>query len=199
MQQSMYVVDNFYSNPDEVRAAALKMHYFKAGHGNYPGLRTDPIPEAHALETKRYIETKIIKEPITWWPRDANSAFQYTTETDRSWIHHDATSWAAVCYLTPDAPLETGTAIFRHKETGISWWDPDDKSTDFNSSPGLGNPMNNDLWEPITQVGNVYNRLVIYRGNLYHSSMKPGFGDCLENGRLFQTFFFNTRGEELVA
>ena len=43
-------------------------------------------------------------------------------------------------------------------------------------------------------VGNVYNRLVAYRGKmLYHSSIVPGFGNSLETSRLTQTFFFDIR------
>lgn len=194
MRQSMYIVDDFYNNPDEVRAHALTKHYFKAGHGNYPGLRTDPVEAVEREYLRQFIQHNILGQEITYFPDEANTAFQYTTENDRSWIHHDATTWAGVLYLTPDAPPETGTAIFRHRESKVSWWNPEDESTEYNFTEGLANPMDNDLWEPITQVSNVYNRLVIYRGNLYHSSMKPGFGDCKENGRLFQTFFFNTAG-----
>ena len=43
-------------------------------------------------------------------------------------------------------------------------------------------------------AGNVYNRLVLYRGKeLYHSSILPGFGDTLETSRLTQTFFFDVK------
>ena len=42
-------------------------------------------------------------------------------------------------------------------------------------------------------VGNIYNRLVVYRGNLYHRSVLPGFGTDKHTGRLFQTFFFDTK------
>jgi len=194
MRQSLYVIDDFYENPDEVREQALKMHFFKAGHGNYPGVRTDPVSEHDSEIIKNYIQDHILKQEIIYWPREANSSFQYTVETDKSWIHHDATTWAAVCYLTPNPEKEAGTAIFRHKESGVSWYNPVDDSTEFNFSKGLANPMDNDLWETITEVSNVYNRMVIYRGNLYHSSMKPGFGTCVKTGRLFQTFFFNTAG-----
>jgi hypothetical protein len=43
-------------------------------------------------------------------------------------------------------------------------------------------------------MGNVYNRLILYRGTLYHRSMIPGFGDSVETGRLTQVFFFDTIG-----
>ena len=46
-------------------------------------------------------------------------------------------------------------------------------------------------WEMTAEVGNVFNRLVIYRGDYFHASLDY-FGTNLQNGRLFQTFFFNT-------
>ena len=41
------------------------------------------------------------------------------------------------------------------------------------------------------RLANVYNRLVIYRGDFFHQSLDY-FGKDLYDGRLFQTFFFNT-------
>ena len=46
-------------------------------------------------------------------------------------------------------------------------------------------------WEMTDYVANKYNRIVLYRGNLYHASLDY-FGNNIQNGRLFQTFFFNT-------
>ena len=46
-------------------------------------------------------------------------------------------------------------------------------------------------WEMTDYVSNKYNRLVLYRGNMYHASVDY-FGNTLQDGRLFQTFFFNT-------
>jgi hypothetical protein len=43
-------------------------------------------------------------------------------------------------------------------------------------------------------AGNVYNRLVLYRGKvLEHSSIVAGFGNTLETSRLTQTFWFNVK------
>ena len=46
-------------------------------------------------------------------------------------------------------------------------------------------------WTPIVQVANIFNRLIMYRGEYYHRSVRPGFGKNQFDGRLFQTFFFN--------
>jgi hypothetical protein len=46
-------------------------------------------------------------------------AFQLCTASDRTWIHSDCHNmWAGVCYLTPNAPLSSGTAFYMHKKTG---------------------------------------------------------------------------------
>ena len=46
-------------------------------------------------------------------------------------------------------------------------------------------------WELVDRIGNVYNRLVLYRADLFHSSLDY-FGNSKEDGRLFQTFFFSS-------
>jgi hypothetical protein len=46
-------------------------------------------------------------------------------------------------------------------------------------------------WELVDRIGNLYNRLILYRGDIYHASLDY-FGNSLENGRLFQVFFLNT-------
>ena len=48
-----------------------------------------------------------------------------------------------------------------------------------------------DKWELIDYVGNKYNRLVLFQGFRSHRSMEY-FGDNINNGRLFQTWFFDT-------
>ena len=110
---------------------------------------------------KETFETRIGHNISLWEDHQYNGCFQITTSEDRQVYHCDENSWAGVLYLTPDAPVDAGTVIFDDNENLV------------------------------TMIGNVYNRLVIYRGDLYHRSLEPGFGDCLENGRLTQVFFFD--------
>ena len=186
MTPSVMIFDNFYSNAEGVRDYALSLPFSITG--NYPGIRTDIMRGNHNINAKNMFED-ILRKKITWWPEEYNTAFQYTTADDKTWIHHDPTNWAAVLYLTPDAPLESGTAIYRNKETKISMYDPTIPSTEYNNDTEEITDL--DKWEPIVQVSNIFNRLVMYRGEYYHRSMLPGFGDSVYNGRLFQTFFFN--------
>ena len=180
---SLMIFDDFYANPMDIREYALSLPFDIKG--NFPGSRTDVTKGIDNRATKTLFEY-LMNVKITWWPEQYNTAFQYTTGTDNTWIHYDTTHWAGVIYLTPDAPLESGTAIYRNKESKIHTLDRNNSASDY---PGENN-MND--WEPIVQVSNIFNRLVIYRGEYYHRSMLPGFGDNQFNGRLFQTFFFNT-------
>ena len=41
----MYIRDNFFDKPDEIRALALAQEYGKWGHNNYPGYRSKMICE----------------------------------------------------------------------------------------------------------------------------------------------------------
>lgn len=180
MNLELLVVDNFYTNPDGVRAYALQQPFDVKG--NYPGARTKPyLPDD-------------VKDAIQYWMQFAGrvtdwfentgytGAFQLATAQDRTWIHSDHYNmWAGVCYLTPNAPHTGGTALYRHKTTGLH----------RRSDHDIGEGYDYTKWDKFDTIGNKYNRLILYRGDLFHASVDY-FGDNLENGRLFQTFFFNT-------
>lgn len=93
-----------------------------------------------------------------------------------SWNAVGADGWAGIIYLTPDAPLEGGLHLWRNKDTArqYDWMTPAEN------------------WELIDSLGNVFNRLLLVRGDIPHSGAR-GWGDRLENGRMYQTFFFKTR------
>jgi hypothetical protein len=100
--------------------------------------------------------------------------------------------WAGVCYLTPDAPLTAGTGIFKHKETGLKNWIYDEHTEEeTKNAPHHVDHIDYTKWELVDRIGNVYNRLILYRGDLFHVSLDY-FGKDIQYGRLFQTFFFNT-------
>jgi len=187
MTPSLMIFDNFYGNPNEVRNYALTLPYTVSG--NYPGMRTDVL-KGQDNSAARLLFEQILRKPIIWWPEEYNTSFQYTTSNDKSWIHHDATNWAAVLYLSPNAPLEACTAIYQNKKSKLSMYDVNNPITHYNNHTEEITDL--ERWETIVQVSNIFNRLVLYRGEYYHRSMLPGFGDSLYNGRLFQTFFFNS-------
>lgn len=183
-------ISDFYSNVDAVREFALQQEF--GVRGNYPGQRTVPFLND---SIKNVIQDAIrpFAGNVTWWGGEYTGAYQYTTAKDRSWIHSDATTdWAGVCYLTPDAPLSAGTGLFRLKENGLRSWRYSEH-TDEENKNALHNKYSQDYtkWEMVDRIGNVYNRLILYRGDLFHVSLDY-FGTDKYDGRLFQTFFFNT-------
>ena len=189
MDKTLFVIDNFYQDPDEIRNQALSREFHVKG--NYPGTRTDAVAMPTHEELGKFIQNRIIHQHISYWPDGYNTAFQYTTEDEETWVHHDATMWAGVLYLTPNPPSDSGTTLYRRKSTGVYKWDGvEDSDSDYNKD---WDAMKNlEEWEPEITIQNRYNRLIIYQGALYHRSTTAGFGDCKENGRLFQTFFFDT-------
>ena len=191
MRVNSFTIDNFYANPMEVREFALKQE-FKV-RGNYPGQRTISFLNDSMKKKLRDILYPFAGEILNWGGEYTGS-FQYTTASDRSWIHADSTTdWAAVCYLTPDAPLSSGTGIFRHKATGWSHYDykrQHDEEYNKQAPPGH-DTQDYTKWEIVDRIGNVFNRLIMYRADSYHVSLDY-FGKDMYDGRLFQVFFFNT-------
>ena len=110
----------------------------------------------------------------------SNGTFALTTK-DSVWrVHNDRpNSLAAVVYLEPDAPFDTGTSFFRHIETGATQMGKN--ITDIDTIDAY----ERDKWEEIDRIGNVYNRCVIFDANRYHCATQYT-GD-----RLFQVFFFD--------
>lgn len=182
MKTKLIITDDFYSNPDNVRNYALSQPF--EVKGNYPGLRTKPYLPDDVKNAIQHIVFNAGGKVTDWLEYSGyNGAFQICTSLDRTWIHSDQyNTWAAVCYLTPNAPLSSGTALYRHKESGEY-----ENLRNENRSEGYDYTK----WEKTDYVANKYNRIVMYRGNLYHASLDY-FGDTYQNSRLFQTFFFNT-------
>jgi len=179
MNLELLIIDEFYTDPDKVRNYALSQKFDVKG--NYPGLRTKPyLPDDVKAAIQHWMNPI---GPITNWFESVGytGSFQIATSFDRTWIHTDfLNNWAGVCYLTPNAPYNSGTGLFRHKSTGLhKRLDKDFEGYDYTK------------WDLFDQIGNKYNRLILYRADLFHASLNY-FGEGPTDGRLFQTFFFNT-------
>ncbi len=94
--------------------------------------------------------------------------------TDR-WNSVGEHGWAGIVYLHPQAPLDGGLHLWRNK----------DQARRFDWMTAAEN------WELVDSFGNVFNRLILVRGDVPHSGA-GGWGQRLDEGRLYQTFFFRT-------
>jgi hypothetical protein len=127
-------------------------------------------------------------EKISCWEEHSmNGRFQYNMEGEPLVYHCDDQKWAAMLYLTPNAPYDTGTGTYALKGTDIIHSSHPEIMRCFR--PGSQN-LDRTIFEPVDIVGNVYNRLVIFNSGYLHSS-KGYFGYNQENCRLWQMFFFD--------
>ena len=182
-RRKLWVVDNFYEDPHALREFALSQ-YFHDDLRFYKGKRTDNV--YHTPQIKQRFE-EIMGVKIKDFPGQGtmNGVFQYCTPEDLLVHHHDTQTWAAMVFLTPDAPFETGTSFYRHKQTGITL--AEQPNSDAYSMHGF---YDRTKFELIDQVGNVFNRLVIFDARCLHSATQY-FGTKKENARLFHIFFFD--------
>ena len=190
------MIDNFYSNAIDTRNYILTQE-FKV-RGNYPGQRTHSFANQHLKDIiQEYVMPyggKITDFPMPDETNENNNdiyngAFQYTTSRDRSWVHIDGfNNWAGVLYMTPNAPISSGTGFYRFYDGSACKQD-----MDILENKKEIDKFSQDMtkWKIVDSVGNVFNRLILFNSNRFHMS-QDYFGDSKENGRLFQVFFFST-------
>jgi hypothetical protein len=194
-KKRLFVVDGFYEDPYKIREFALQQTYYP-GEGAV-GSRTRKQYLFNGIkESFESIIGKTIADHTDdnfgWGDIGINGRFQFCTAGTPSVYHCDSQQWAAVIYLTPDAPPQSGTSFFRHRDTKVYHnsqinWNQGEGLKVFNQKTFLdGTP-----YEPVDTVGNVFNRLVIFDGGLIHSGINY-FGWDISSSRLFHIFFFNT-------
>lgn len=187
IDKRVFVVDNFYENPDEVRQFALSQSFHD--DEGYLGMRTRK--QFFFDGVKERFETIIGEKINDWETEDMNGRFQ-TCKAGVPLVYHcDAQKWAGIVYLTPNAPVNCGTSFYMHKETKRHHnsqidWDAGEGNKVFNQHTFLDRTP----YEMVDTVGNIYNRLVIFDGGLIHAATEY-FGWDIPSSRLFHMYFFN--------
>lgn len=185
-EKSYIVVDKFYKNPDTIRSFAYQQQFIY-NEKFYKGMRT---PKTFLFEgLKEEFETLIGEQITDWENHQFNGCFQVTSAENLQVYHCDENTWAGVVYLTPDAPAQSGTCLYRSKITGQN--DNRIASQEERNTIFAGGFYDSTKFEKTDDVGNIYNRLVLFRGTRIHSA-GPYFGKNLGDGRLVHLFFFNT-------
>jgi hypothetical protein len=88
-------------------------------------------------------------------------------------------------YLTPNAPIESGTRLHRSKINGTR------DSRELNVGDAFsGGFLDSTKFEITDSAANIYNRLVIMDARCIHSA-GPYFGQGMQDGRLTHLFFFD--------
>ena len=178
MKLNNLIIDDFLDDPDGIRKVVLDSGiecFDRVGY--FTGKRT---PSVDNIDYQNMIIEKlerVLPFKIKMWP--LSFSFQLCLDRDETHLHLDPSDWTGVLYLTPNAPIDSGTLLFKEDVELKKKLREDD----------VGGEMRAHV---TSTLGNVYNRLVLLRGKeIPHRSNIPGFGDCLENGRLTQVFFFD--------
>lgn len=196
------VIENFYEKPDEIRAFALKQkftycHELKNIDYVYPGCRTKEL-----FDLDKNLYEKVCKKLVSVFHNTQHDQMRWAISTSfqvveekfgHGVLHQDGnTIFAGILYLTPDAPLNAGTSLFRPnqtfdeekyqaalKQTEINFRANKPVSTEFHS-----------MFDETVRVNNIYNTLIIFNAQTYHAA-NEFFGSSLNSGRMAQVFFIN--------
>ncbi len=197
------IVDNFYENPDAVRTFALSQKYKSRKQMTnadyvFPGSRTKDLSIINRSLYEK-VSQKInalfhnTKYDNMRW--SITTSFQSVGEEFGSGVIHqdDNTVFAAVLYLTPNAPLDTGTSLYKpnnlfDKEKYSAALKENDIR--FDKGQVVMDTAYHQMFDEVVRVNNVYNTLILYEGNQYHSANRF-FGKTLKDARLAQVFFVN--------
>lgn len=197
------IIENFYENPDSIRKFALaqKFTYCKDMPNIeyvYPGCRTKDLSFLNK-ELFDKICTKVVsvfhneEHDLMRWL--ISTSFQSVTEEYKDGVIHTDhnTIFAAVLYLTPDAPLNSGTSLFKpNNNFDEKAYQKALKDNDlrFKSGEIAMDTNYHHMFDEIVRVNNVYNTLILYEGQHYHAA-NQFFGKTMADSRLSQVFFIN--------
>ena len=197
---SLIVIDNFYENPDSIFDNLFDMGfdrayspvnsdigYQKRGRDQWFASKgtdkSDWIREKFEKIINKKIDKPFWDSNVYWNGRLLvkleNAGMSFHCHDNKSRGLHDGNDvgpdgWSAVIFMNKKNPLDQGFV------TGIV---DDEKSL---KDSIFVNPF--DVTYDIS-IGNVYNRCVLFRGNIFHSGA-DGIGDDIENARIIQGFFF---------
>ncbi len=198
------IIENFYEDPDSIREFALSQDYTYCQDRNnykfvYPGCRTKDI-----YDIDQKLHASICSKLISIFHNSEHDVMRWGLSTNfqsigkkykEGVIHTDGeTIFAGVLFLSPDAPLDSGTSVFRKKNNfdeqrykQIS----NENADKFRRGDPNVDLSYHDMFEEIVRINNVYNTLVVYEGQHFHSANRY-FGDTIQNSRLTQVFFINS-------
>ena len=185
----LLVIDDFYKDPIAIRNFALSQEFNIPG--NFPGMRTISFtnndirnalqeimnPFGEILDIHSHTNDICHYRSINNCSCYNSAFFMNTPQSAMPWIHFDNYDYTAIIYLTPDAPLSSGTSTFK-LNNGYH----DDIEHEYDKTK----------WSQIDNVGNVFNRILIFNALTYHCP-NHYFGLDNNDARLTQVVWFNLK------
>ena len=200
MQLQHLIIDDFFDNPMQLRAQALATEFpDRQTNEVYPGRNSSTEIQLPGIDQ---LVSSIVNERLV---RAQNTSHQRPRlalegELGRGLsVHMDMCHWSGIIYLTLDEHCQEGTHFFRHKRTGWSMapvWPGMAEAAGYATpdtalSAILAESNNPEAWERTMTLPMKFNRLVLFRGYLWHDA-GTSFGTTPDNGRLIMPLFFET-------
>jgi hypothetical protein len=202
-----WVLDRVLADPDATRSRALARTDFDLGfphrRESWPGMRaTGALTREELAPLERKVRqatgarSLFQVEPPPGARLDHNILQIVGAGESGPRPHTDSRKicrYAAVLYLHPDPPAGTGTTFFRLRFPDGTLGGNTVEAPHANLPEALGvRAIPLDAWAPDVTVDNVFNRLLVYRGNLCHSAARY-FGGELAEKRMTAVFFWMAR------
>ena len=213
-ERELVILDDVLPDADGHRRQALALDFDETAGPrsvNFPGRQTGGQPCVPIMQRIAGALGRDLK-----WKSPDNGAFRLSPAESlaRSDIHidHDEHAGgpmlAALLYLTPQEYCRGGTSFWRHRKTGWTTrpseaelrahgydsfgafsrrWTPSDRIRPFAE---ITDQRSGD-WEFLFEIPMRFNRLVIYRGDYFHS-VSQVFGSTAQDSRLVQLFYFSS-------
>jgi hypothetical protein len=201
MLNRIYIVDDFYPNPDGVMENVFNDEREDNSGGNYAGVMNST--NFFTPEHQRVFQ-QLVGHPVSAGTSlTGKFRFSCVNDTYKQNIHFDAggenLAWAGVVYMQKhyEEGIE-GTSFYKHKETGLEeiprsiegcskyGWNSIADLKKFLDTDGV----DDSKWIKTLTVPYKYNRLVLFRPWLFHAPGKA-FGSSIETSRIVQTIFLN--------
>lgn len=201
MDKKFFCIDNFYDDPDQIRRNVLSGNGFSwfadktsysFPHGNAPFLgkmtKERYIPD-HQVD---FVVSKLLGRNVVPMMKLDHGIFRLTLEDEERnmfsrMIHADSfhnekkSVWAGIVYLTPVTTEIEGTILYKNTILNREYCVGKSDFLHVNDDP--------NQWQKELVSYFVYNRLIVYRSDLFHSA-GHAFGNDDESGRLVQLFFW---------
>lgn len=180
------IIENFYKTPELVRNYAIDSFDYSI---KYPyGSRSSIVYYNEYIFNKlNYYINVFGKSIINDFISSVNGSFLYLTKkiNRNSWIHIDQEhDWAGVIYMNNLENPTFGTKFF------IEYNQYSKNIVLHNENLNDSYYCNENKFITCDTIGNKFNKLVIYRSNIYHGITKP-FGINKNDCRITQTFFLD--------
>lgn len=203
-QQNIIIVDNIWSNVDKVRKFALTLTYDTENFGQHFWRTPAQLDMGMIPVLEKYVGSTILRDHFWEVPPDPtkhhhmNMTFYKVINQsgDNAWanhIHHDGADWTGIIYLDPDMGPEVGTQLWKHKLSG------DEFAFGRTNHVKKNDGGYERFWDkrcespeefiPTDYLAYKYNRMVLFKGGMFHSAVYPP--TLPDQSRLSMFLYFN--------